>query len=314
MNYHILHDNPDDILQQKLSAFETQFHYPLGKDHWFSISHCNFYLNFYLAMGPATCIVAENNEGVQGTICSAIRTLYNPNTKATQEVAYIGDLKVALKSQGKGMTYELMQQLQASYKGPAIPVMSVVMDGTKLTPFDYTGKKGFLTLEIIQKVYVIQLLARKEGHSQDVSIIGAKKGVELFEQMHCHSYFLPKQLNLRAKNGYQWIHVNDKACAVFENTRLAKRLYKNNGEEIKNAHLSYLSYKEDSALLIILKQALHMAFESKYQAVFLALSEAEYLKMNPILEQLPVVNVAKATVYGTPDLKTTMYNINTAEI
>jgi len=313
MDYTILHGNPSQDLQKRLEKFETQFEYPLGKDLSFSISHKKNYLNFYLSMGKATCIIAQNDQGVQGTACSVIRTLIDPKTQVKQRIAYIGDLKVSPTYQGSRISFKLLKHLMATGYHENLPAMSVVMDGTKYTPNLYTGRVGFPRFDALSKIYILQIQTR---HFPSHAIIESSPelGMKLFASIYQKPYFMMHKINLRVKNGGRWLQSNDDACAFLENTLLAKRLFLNNGSEIVNAHLSYLAYRDPEKALNIIKHSLTLANAENYQALFIALSREEYAEMEPYLHQLPSLQISTATVYGTENLKNIHYNINTSEI
>lgn len=315
MKYHILQHNPDRRLQKRLEAFETQFHYPLGEENWFSIDHGPHYLNFYLAMGPATCIVAEDEEGVQGTLCAAMRSLYTPLPKSFQKIGYLGDLKVAPLYQGQGLSYRLLHEMAPHFLEPNLPLMGIVMDGTPLTPIHYTGKKGVQTFYPLQKMVILQIQTSTYPVQNFLQApITEECAFNLYNQLNPARYFLPHQISLRAQGGSQWVHLNDNACGLLENTRLAKRLYMKNHLEIKNAHLSYFAYDAPNSAVALLKQALHKAHHADFNALFLALTENKYQNLKSSLEHLPVLSIAYATIYGTEHLKSCNFEINTAEI
>lgn len=314
MKYHILHDNPEQPLQDKLEAFEQQFHYPLGEKHWFSISHGEQYLDFYLAMGPAVCVVAENEDGVQGTICAVTRQIVHPNNKHSQSIVYVGDLKVSPSYRGSSVSYRLMKCLTKCYQGQSMPVMCVVMDGTKATPEQYTGRAGLLALQATRKIHVIQLAAKKVAQNHETSDLSLEEGFKLFSALETEPYFKAYQIQKRCEEPYFWVSENQEACGLFENTRAAKKLYLENNKEIKNAHLSYISFKTPESAKRLLETVSHIAYEKRYEAVFLGLTEETHQQLSPVLSELPIKNKSLATVYATEDLNISRFQINTSEI
>lgn len=313
MKYYVLKDSPSTDLQEKLDKFEEQFTYPLGENSTFSISHHPHYLNFYLAMGEAICIVAHNEHGVQGTICASKRKIIFPDVNDEQNIFYIGDLKVTPAYQNKTLSYRLMMHLMEERYNPTIPLVSVVMEGTNVTPDNYTGRLGLPAFSAFDKYYILQLKAQAYV-DLGVDVCSNEKGIHRFAEIYQKPYFKPHSIPLRAKPPFEWICYKEESCALFENTMNAKRLFINDGNEMKNAHLSYLAFRKPESAYPIISHALALAKDHNYEALFLALTENEYHELSKVLKTLPVIHVAKARVYGSANVKSIHFNLNTAEI
>ena len=67
---------------------------------------------------------------------------------------------------------------------------------------------------------------------------------------------------------------------MLEDTRRANRLYLNTGNELLSAHLSYFAFDDVKAAVEILNIALDRAYQHEFPAVFVALSNQKYLKLN----------------------------------
>ena len=85
---------PTPTVANALREFENDFHYPLGRDGWFRISHGSDCTRFFRAMGEARCFVAQREGKVAGVISVARPTLRGPGSE-TIEAAYLADLKIA---------------------------------------------------------------------------------------------------------------------------------------------------------------------------------------------------------------------------
>ena len=79
MTIHELRTAPPPELADALERFEEQFHYPLGSDRFFRISHGEDYPRFFRAMGEGVCFVAERDGEVLGAMGAALRRLALPN-------------------------------------------------------------------------------------------------------------------------------------------------------------------------------------------------------------------------------------------
>ena len=106
---------PESDLTTALSQFEQQFHYPLGPERYFRISHGQDYPSFFRAIGEARCFVAERNGVVLGVVGAAIRTLLLPN-KQRSTVVYFGDVKIDPKVRG-GRTLLLLSKVVKEWVG-----------------------------------------------------------------------------------------------------------------------------------------------------------------------------------------------------
>src|SRR5215471_8025963 len=70
----VIRGTVDGRLAAELTRFESQFRYPLGSG-WFRIDHGDDYLRFYRSLGDAFLVVAEDDSGVVGACCAAVRTV-----------------------------------------------------------------------------------------------------------------------------------------------------------------------------------------------------------------------------------------------
>ncbi len=111
-----------------------------------------------------------------------------------------------------------------------------------------------------------------------------------------------------------WLMASDgQACGMLEDTRKAKRLITNDGDEMRNAHLSYFAFNDLHSAVEILKDACRLAIKNRYTGLFVAIAVPD---ANKLLHELNgwSITVAPATVFGIGFEAKFQWIINTAEI
>jgi hypothetical protein len=154
LQVHQLRWAPAPDLQARLEAFELQFDYPLGPDRRFSISHGDDYTRFFRAMGDATCLVAENSNGVAGTLAAITRRLVVPDGRI-EEVTYLADLKIAPAARG-GRALLRLARAALAISTTSIGYC-VVMGGTSVAPDAYTNRLGIPAFPAVGTIDVLRL-------------------------------------------------------------------------------------------------------------------------------------------------------------
>jgi hypothetical protein len=317
MRIQVLSGRPDERLSKALQAFEQQFRYPLDQG-WFRIAHGDDYSAFYRSLGTATCIVAEDDQGIAGVCCAATRTLHRPGMPP-QQVLYLGDLKVASKLRGGRVLWRLSEAMRACHPGIAA-AYCIVMHGTARTPDFYTGRAGLPGFQAIGELRLWHLPAVLHGASSavtdDVIAVSASTGEELFRQLSAsHCFCLDGNPRQRSLLPVQWwISADGKACGRLEDTRAAKRLLRDNGEEMVSAHLSAFAYAAPDSGERLLRAMIQRTAEAAYPALFVALPDGE--KNLPMMLAHPPEGtvISGATIYGTALAGNVPWKIFTAEI
>lgn len=118
---------------------------------------------------------------------------------------------------------------------------------------------------------------------------------------------------LRAKNPSYWLCCKNKACGLFKNTLLAKRLFLS-GLEMKNAYLSYFAFDDIVSATRLINVALKLCHQYHYDGLFFALLPEEYVMLKNSLANYARCQISNATVYGTEALQNRLISINSAEI
>lgn len=296
MNLHCFKGAPPEWMSLALERFESQFQYPLGEDRHFSISHGRSYLPFFAAMGPATLLVAERQGEVLGTLVRVERWLHlHGNCPLKQLAHYMCDLKISSQARSSRVLALLMNEArrQIEHTGSRA-CYGIVMNGTASLPVNYTGRLGIPLFEKLAEIVVLRV-----APSVQPPVPIAKTGPEAFPFPHAHDCVVTGgRSELRSQ--MQPVHLLDslgKISGVVEDTRRAKCLWSDNGEELISAHLSGLHFDTARQGAEIVHQAVREVFQKQMPAVFLAIPKSKAQNLLPLLRDLNV-HEAPATIYG----------------
>lgn len=312
-----LHGPPDADLSSALTAFESQFHYPLGSDQSFRITHGKDYPRFFRAIGEATSFVAIQDGAVTGTAGLAVRRLLMPDGTA-RLVGYIGDLKIAENSRGTRILWRLTQAMRSACERFQVKTaFAVVMDGTSQTPPSYTGRAGLPHFTAVGKVTILRISTDRGSCETDDDYYATSKeaGEECYWNL-CHGrYGCPVgSPEHRSEMKPVWLMRPDGVtCGLLEDTRRAKRLIAADGEELRSAHLSCFAFRTPEAGADLLRASLRRCLQHQFPALFVAVADGD---RDPLLQALGsgTIVVAPATVYGTGFDLDGAWNINSAEV
>lgn len=103
------------------------------------------------------------------------------------------------------------------------------------------------------------------------------------------------------------------ACGRLEDTRRAKRLIADDGQEMSSAHISCFAYRDPASAVELAQAARAQAAGLEFPALFVAAPPADAEAIRRGLGSTEVV-AAPATIYGTGLEAGRLWNINTAEI
>jgi hypothetical protein len=315
MTVHRLCGPPPLELARALADFEAQFTYPLGPGRSFRIAHGDDYPRFFRAIGEAACFVAERQGRVLGTLGAALRSLTLP-TGGERAVVYLGDLKVAPSARGGSTLPRLVRAARDWAAGRANAAFGVVMDGTPVTPERYTDRLGIPAFRALGNVMVRRLPTPKERAGPDARFVSPTDWAEAcYRRLSAGRHASPGgQPGERSEMTPVWLtHPDGLSCGRLEDTRRAKRLFADDGSEMRSAHLSVFAYQDPSAGVALLRDALPRAARLGFPALFVAVAGPEAEAFRAALGDLPAV-AAAATVFGTGLEPASLWNINTAEI
>lgn len=280
--------------QGKLATFEALFHYPLGENQRFRIDHSPDHTAFYRAMGDAKTWMVTAGGEIIAMVSMAIRTLSIQGE--VKKIAYIGDLKIHPEHQSGRVLFHIMRCLQPFLEQNSACAYSVVMDGTRITPEQYTGRLGIPLFNAVAKLHILRIKTA-QGAASDATHIPAQEGRALYERL-THDFCNAGLVALRSAMEPQWFAAGHQACGMLEDTRLAKRLYLTTGEELLSAHLSCFAFQNAPAALSLLHLACEQARQLGYPYMFVALSKEQYALLSPVLQRFHYTH-APATLYAT---------------
>jgi hypothetical protein len=313
-------------LTASLDRFERNFRYPLGTNRWFRISHGEDYSRFYRSMGEGLSLVAigKNREAPPlGVLGCALRPLIFPD--GTERVTvYLGDLKAAPTARGGWALLQMYFAARSWVAGRTESAFGVVMDGTRVIPTHYTGKLGIPRARPAGQVWIFRVSITSPSHLPAPTCVFPQNDQSAlnFFKLLSNGKFIPHGglPEMRSEMKPTWImDCTGQACARLEDTRLAKRLLDDAGDEIRTAHLAYLAAASPLAGTRLVSSALSLAISRGFPALFFSRPSVEGPDWKDRLNALGLqTEIATATVYaGGPlfdDAHTFPWHINTSEI
>lgn|SRR5262245_7985777 len=330
------HEPPPPDRARALADFERQFTYPLGPGRSFRIEHGDDYARFYRAAGEVRCFVAVERgwstrgasgdfisrsewttfeERVLGVLAVAIRPLRLPDG-GTLRAAYIGDLKVAPEARRGTSLLRLARAAEEWARPRADVAFGVVMDGTPAVPAQYTGRASIPSFVAVTSVLVLRFSCAGACPSYDSPVNGREEDVrECFRRLSSGRHACPPGHPAeRSATAPAWLLLPDgSACGCLEDTRRAKRLVTDDGQEMVSAHLSCFAWRDLRAGAMLLRAALARAAALGFPALFVAVPRRDADALEGALKDVEVIR-APATVYAYGLPGDTDWNINSSEI
>jgi len=322
MTIRILTQAPESDLATALEEFERQFTYPLGSGQSFRISHGPDYPRFFRTIAgdsSASFVAVGRNGQVRGTLGVAVRPLQFPGG-GRQLAAYLGDLKTAPAS-ARGRTLLRLASAAATWSiaRGAVVGYGVVMEGTPHAPSRYTGRFGMHAFPALQRLCILRIpVDFSKSRDQGSFETDALAVEECFLKLGSGAFTpIGGSPDLRSANHPSYLLLPDgSACAMIEDTRLAKRLFQGDGQEMLAVHLSKFTYAHPSAGARIIRQALaRCASRALAPAMFVAIPHGDLARFRQLLADLPGMVEAPAAIYGTGfNGAAENWSINTSEI
>ena len=298
---HRLTHSPTGALATALERFGEQFYYPLGHGRRFKISHGHEYLRFFCAMGSATLFVVEENGEVLGTLARVERWLELPGQNPNRQmVHYLADLKISPRARGRGVLAKIFGAAREQILGSSSRACyAIVMDGTDVLPIAYTGRLGIPVFEPLAKICILRVMTESFAPQASPSIpltLPAPTCIVSGGDRAARSILSPQRIHGRA-----WL----------EDTRRAKRLWTEDGQEMISAHLGALYFKEPGTGIKLIEASLKEAHKVGISAMFFAVPES----ISPqICAGLADPVQAPATIYGIGISAGLDWWVDTAEI
>jgi hypothetical protein len=314
MNVLRLDDTPSPALAAALRSFEREFTYPLGSSNRFHISHGDDYLRFFRAIGRASCFIAEDAGVVLGTIAVVRRRVGMPDG-TEKDAAYLADLKARPDALRGRVLLRLVRELQSMDEAPPQAAFGIVMDGTRAVPTQYTGRMGIPLFKELAKLVVLHCTTSSGQPVAGIAAVEATSGDRLYRKLSYGRLSTPGGSPFeRSQMAPEWLSdENGEACGCIEDTRAAKRLWTQGGEELISAHLSAFAYQSVTAGVRLLLEACRRAADRGFGKVFVAVASADASAFRSELGRAGATE-APATVYGYGLADGLSWNANTAEI
>ena len=302
-----------------LRDFEFQFWYPLGETREFRIEHPSLYTDFFSSMGDAYCFVALREDEVVGVLSSVIRTLVAPNGK-TSQVAYVADVKITKDLQGSTLLYRLARTAILWLRPQITSAYSVVMDGTSVTPKQYTGRVGVPQFSWMGCVHLLSFStatkfpwsSKISEHPLDLSLV--ESGIEPRRTSTTVPTWAAMNPLLRAQETPVWlVDQQTDACALLEDTRRAKKLYDRQHAEFVYAHLTYLSYANPEHIVHLIPHACTRSHYLGFTHLFVTVPDTHLAVVQSRLEDIDH-NAFSASIYGVSLSEDFPFLVNSSEI
>jgi hypothetical protein len=310
----LLREPPNGDLAVELREFERQFRYPLDQG-WFRIDHGDDYNRFYRSQGQSVYVIARDDSGILGVCSATKRELHRPGMP-NQSALYLGDLKIAVRARGGSTLLRLANAVRSNFSDVSC-AYSVVMNGTRRTPDQYTGRAGLPGFAPVGHLRIWRLPTAPSSVQRDRAVqVSPAEGEALFRHLSEDQYFsLSGDPHVRSSLPVQWWVAKDqRACGRLEDTRRAKQLFRDDGEEMVSAHLAAFAYSEPASAGGILDAARDGAASAGIPALFLARPDSGDA-LPAVLEQLAEGAVASnATIYAAGIDERSHWNIFTSEI
>ena len=254
---------------RRYADFESSFFYPLGPGADFRISHGEDPLRYFRSLGPAAMALVESENSILGTISAAVVSLTTPDG-ARVPAAYFGNLKVRRDARGRFVLARLLRAIWRWSSPRTDAAFAVVMNGSAVTPEAYTGRGGILPpFRPAAHCGYLRLLTASARESESCEV-DDERGARLFERLARPAFRMePKDPAARSSIEPFWLALPDgSACARVEDTRAAKKLFRENGGEIVSAHVSRLAYASPGSARRIVEAARATARRRGYEGIF----------------------------------------------
>ena len=305
---------PTPTVANALREFENDFHYPLGHDGWFRVSHGSDYTRFFRAMGEARCFVAQREGKVAGVISVARPTLRGPGSE-TIEAAYLADLKIAATAGGRTLLRLLRESVAWARRTPTTPGFSIVMDGTPRSPIAYTGRLGIPAYCELSQLMILRIPCLESSAPSSAARMSLHD-VQLRHRSLTVDRFAPIGGDCSQRSELQpigLINSDGNGCGIIEDTRRCKLLYRDDGNEMISAHLSCFGYRTPEDAVQLLQAAIQQCWQVDMPALFVSVPRRESDAIVKLLGRDDIVQ-APATVFGHGFPEDSVWSVNTSEI
>lgn len=281
-----------------LRALEGVFDYPLGPKERFRIDHGAEYGRFYGSMGESACAVGYEGAETVATASAALRRASWPGGEGA--AVYGGDLKVHPRARGGPVYHRVAGKIAAWSAARAQRAYCVVMGGTPLTPESYSGRAGLPALRCAGRLEIFSLAAAPGTADAEPAPQADWDGI--FSDLTRGSV-VPSGGAPAARSVVHPMYLvgsSGAACGRLEDTRLAKRLIRGDGSEIRAAHLAAFACADARAGADLVRRALSLASARGAERLFVCVPAAQAVDMAASLADL-APGRAPAEVFASGD-------------
>lgn len=295
--------------------FEEESVYPLGGGRSFRVQHPAGSHAFFAAMGPALHVLGIDDQGIFASGAVALRTLHLP-CGTTSRCAYFGDLRVSLRARGSLALHRALRALETWVGERADLGVGIVMEGTALTPSDYTGRVGLPAFYPVRHLDLWLL----SGDPPTPPTLGVRQTTWLAlesELLRLAPGVVRPEVLLgqgRSEMAQQPLVTDPPgSCGILEDTRTVKRLILDDGKELRAGHLSCFAFNEPEAGASLLAHATRRARTAGLDSVFVSLTpeQAAQLQAQPVPGK---ILTTRAIVYSTSNVASCPWQWSSAEI
>lgn len=321
----------DTTKHDNISNFEAGFRYPLSPTEHFSISHGADYSLFYRSMGKSLVLAAEQDELPIATVAATIRELHSPSGNI-HRCAYIGDLKYRKSTGASRQLLNLLLELQTWCIQKADSALAVVMGGTQKLPDSYSGRLGLREMKRLGTMHIYRIPIQSPascGQFKEAELIASARAQSIIDtsprnffsfkpiqngdsESECTSLISPIWLGTNAPvsitaAGSSESPSGGSAVGCLQDTRKAKRLFREDGSEILNAHLTNFYFDSIDSAASIIESALESARENDFEALFLSVDIERSQQLSAVLEKFGATK-SEAIIYGAGVIAEEQFN------
>lgn len=271
---------PPPKIQNKIKNFESQFKYSLPRFQKYWISHSPDYTSFYRSFGvQAYNFALEHNYQIIGSFSLAIRS----------NASYISNIRLHHRYKNGFVLYYLLAPVWKLLKGYQY---YTVLVNNKQESF-----KKFFPYE--DKRYLLMLETKNDTINIQSEIIDPMKADGIYKSL-TNQNITQASLGLRSMIEPVWLNNKAQAICRIEDTRRAKILYDENGQEIILAYLTHFAYKNAIQGFNLLCHAMSFAAQKGYKFLCFSLTETEVRELEPFLKKFDFDKVEIRTLSNGP--------------
>jgi hypothetical protein len=174
------------------------------------------------------------------------------------------------------------------------------MAGSRRVPEDYTGRCGIPGFQRVGEIAILRFDTTAGPSERSASIVSATEVTAVWTSLVSPEAFLPLGGNPVMRSSLPPVPLlldDGQACGVIEDTRLGKRLLRDEHREMNAVHLSQFAYQSPSAGAALIGTALAVSREADYPALFVSIPARDAAAFRDHLRPLHPLE-APAAIYA----------------